>query len=111
VSLKKVLNMEKESGEKSLTHKIAILTKEATKMTRKMEWGHLFGKVVTHTRAVIKMMKDTVSERCSGLMAHAIRVNGKKEFNMESVEWSFRMEGSKKESLKTMYLKGLQNHL
>jgi len=57
------------------------------------------GKAETSTEVAIKMMKDTVMEKCIGLTALATKESGKTVFKMVSGEWSFQMGASKKVNL------------
>lgn len=60
-------------------------------MTRKAEWVSLLGKVEISIKEATRTMNGMVTVKCTGLMAPVIRVNGKMEFSMELVVWSFLM--------------------
>jgi len=57
--------------------------------------------VGTYIRVAIKTMKGMDTERCTGLMAAATKVNGKMVSKMESEKWNFRMGESKRATSKT----------
>ena len=84
--------MVKANGKRNSMMRIATPMKEVMKMTRKMEWDNSHGKVVIYIEVVTKKTSDTAMAKCTGLMALAIRVSGRKEFNMELAGWSSLMD-------------------
>ena len=108
VSLKMVSSTAKVNGRRDLTTKSATCMKDSTQWIRKTEWECSPGRVATSTKAVTRMTKGTVTERCTGKMALATRVNGIKEFKMALEEWSFQMVASRKVYLKITHSKALK---
>lgn len=74
------------NGKSFKISRIVIVMMVSTKMIRKMDMVYLLGKVVTSIRVIIKMMKETATVKCFGLMAHTIKVNGAKVSNMVKVK-------------------------
>ena len=86
-------------------HKIAINTRVNTRQIKRMDMEYFSGKVEIFIRATIGMMNVRDLEKCTGLMALYIRVNGEEEFNMGLARCSFLMEVLRKGTLKIMSLK------
>jgi hypothetical protein len=78
--------MEKENGRRCRICRIATAMRENTKTTRRMDMVFSIGRAGTSTRETIRMMKEMVLERCSGLTGIGIRVNGSKESSMVRVK-------------------------
>ena len=77
-------------------------------MTKNMDRELLPGKVVTCIRAPIKKMREMGLERCFGLMGHRIRGNGGKAYSMVTARCRFQTGESRKDSLKTTFIKVVQ---
>ena len=78
--------MEKANGEKCKICKIVTAMMGNIKMIKRTVTVYLPGIVAIFTKEVIKTMKEMAMEKCFGLMAPFIKVNGKKAFNMEWVK-------------------------
>ena len=92
--------MVRESGVRRPNRRIAINTRVITKMIKNVELVFLLGNRVTCTMGAIKMMRDTGTEKCNGLMVHATKESGLMVFSMELVQCLSQMEESKKDTLK-----------
>lgn len=90
-SFEKVLNKARVSGAKNLILLDAIRMKAHMKMTRKVEWAYLLGKVGINIKAVTRMTNGMDTVKCTGQMAQVIKENGRMESNMELVVWNFPM--------------------
>lgn len=86
VNLWKAKNTEKVNGAKYKTSKIVTTMMANINMIKRTVTESLLGTVEIYTRETIKMMKEMDMERCSGLMALFIKVNGRKVFSMEWVK-------------------------
>ena len=60
-------------------------------LTAKMDMEFSHGRVGTITKAIMLMMKDMATEKCTGLMAQFTEDSGKTEFRPESASWCFLM--------------------
>ena len=98
--------MAKADGARSSTSKIATSMKDNMNMIRKRDLVSSPGKAEIFTEVAIKTTKDTVMEKCIGLMVLATKESGRTVFKMESVEWSSQMGASKKVNLQKTFLKG-----
>jgi len=94
--------MERGSGARETMLSSVTCTKGSIKMTRRMAQGRLFGSQGTCIGDATKMMSDMAMVKCFGLMAPVIKESGSKEFSMDSAEWSFQTDGSRKDILKTI---------
>ena len=50
--------------------------KVSTKTIKKMGMEFLSGQMVTYTKVILNLMRNTVMERCIGLMVNPIKANG-----------------------------------
>jgi len=76
------LSTAKASGKRTEMFLIQTPMKDRTNTTRKMDLDSLHGKVEIILEVTTKMMSDTTTERCSGLMDLRTRENGPKVFSM-----------------------------
>ena len=74
--------MAKVNGERTIIL-IAINMMVNIIWIKSMAMEFLAGKVEMFIKAIIRMMKEMVMEKCTGLMAQPIKVNGEKEFSMD----------------------------
>jgi hypothetical protein len=95
--------MERGSGARETMQLSVTCTKGSIKMTRRMVRARLFGSLGTCIEDATKMMSDMAMARCFGLMAPVIKESGLKEFSMDLAEWSFQMDGSRKDISKTIF--------
>jgi hypothetical protein len=75
--------MVRGSGKKLEMLKCAIATRESTTWIKRMVTGSFSGNQEISTEVAIKMMKETVTERCFGLTGQFTKDNGNREFNMD----------------------------
>lgn len=88
VNLEMVRNVDKVNGARETELASVINMKVNTPKTKRMEWEFFIGRVEMFTKVVTKTMRVMVMAKCSGLMAHVTRVNGRMEFSMEWAGWS-----------------------
>jgi len=80
-----IKNMDSASG-KHPELSMPTLMKVNMLKTKSADKARFNGRVVTGIKENIRMMSDMVMERCIGLMAVFIKVNGSREFNMALVK-------------------------
>jgi hypothetical protein len=97
--------MVKANGRKHKTLKIAMHMMVSTFKIKRMGMVFFNGKVETYTRALTRMTREKVTERCIGSMAQFIKENGNVVSNTAWGKCSFQMVQLKKATLKTMYIK------
>lgn len=96
--------MEREPGKRVPTSS-RIHTKGIISWTTNMATGSSDGQVETFTKEITLMMKDTVMEKCTGLMGVSIKANGRKAFNMGTERCISLMDLRRLEYLRTMCLR------
>jgi hypothetical protein len=74
-------------------------------MIRRQDLVSSHGKVGIFTEVATRTMKDMGMVKCTGLMALAIRANGKMVFKTELVAWNSPMGVSKKENSRKTFSK------
>jgi hypothetical protein len=97
--------MVKANGRKHKTLKIAMHMMVSTFKIKRMDMVFFNGKVEIFTRAITRMTREMVTERCIGLMAQFIKENGNVVSSMVWAKCSFQTVQLKKAILKTMYIK------